>query len=111
LVDLFDNLYLIRVHVMDSPTTSAFVIHVYIPDTTPNTINSRISAKLDEIRKNGAPTSSEHIAMTMAVESNMNTDRTIYIDDEYVASDTNMMLPHLKGATYGLTFLANRQYE
>jgi hypothetical protein len=77
------------------------------------------------MRKEGAPTSSEHLDNTMTVDPITDAHHSTYLDDESIESVTYMISPHLDGvpcayvitlltfspAAYGLTLLANRQYR
>jgi hypothetical protein len=40
--DLIDNMYLTGVNSIDSATTSAFMIYIYLPDLTPEDITNII---------------------------------------------------------------------
>ena len=55
--DLIDNLYLAGVHSTDSATTSAFMIHLYISESTPNDITNITAAQLEDMRNQGIQTS------------------------------------------------------
>ena len=79
--DLIDNLYLTGVHSTDSAMTSAFMIHLYIPDSKPNDITNIIAAQLEDMHKQGIQTSSAQIHTTMTIESFTNTQRTTFLDD------------------------------
>ena len=51
--ELIDNLYLTGVYSTDSSTTSAFLIHIYIPETTPEDIITVILRQLQEMQRGG----------------------------------------------------------
>ncbi len=51
--ELIDILYLTGVYSTDSTTTSAFLIHIYIPKATPEDITNKISMQLNEMQKEG----------------------------------------------------------
>jgi hypothetical protein len=121
--DLINNSYLTGVHSTDSPTTSAFTVHLYIPEPTPDAINSIIAAQLGEMQKQGIHTSPDQLENQMTIEPIMETRDTTFLDDEPIASGTYLTPKHLEGAphahvitlptftpaTYGLTLLASRQ--
>ena len=50
--DLIDNAYLARVHSAESPTSGAFTMHLYIPESTPADITKIIAAQLEDMKKN-----------------------------------------------------------
>ena len=47
--ELIDNLYLTGVYSTDSSTTSAFLIHIYLPEATPEDIITIILRRLKEM--------------------------------------------------------------
>jgi hypothetical protein len=55
--ELIDNLYLTRVHSSYSAMTSAFMVYIFIPNSTTVDIINILSAQLDEMHKDGAQTS------------------------------------------------------
>ncbi len=77
--DIIENQYLARVHSTDSTTTSAFMIHFYVSDSTPDIILNLIRGKLNEMHSDGAPTSADHIAKTMTVDPITDLDISSYI--------------------------------
>jgi hypothetical protein len=115
-------MHLTGVHSTDSATTSAFMIHFYIPDSKLDDIDNIIAAQLEDMHKQGIQTSLAQLQTTMIVHSFTNTQDTTFLDDEPVASSTYMTSQHLEGtphahvitlltfspATYGLTLLASR---
>ncbi len=46
--NLIDNLYLTGVHSTDSATSIAFMINIYLPDSTPKDIIYLLAAQLDD---------------------------------------------------------------
>ena len=121
--DLIDNIYLTGVHSTDSATTSAFMIHLYIPKSTPYDIANIIAAQLENMHKQGIHTSSTQLHTTITIGAFTNTHGITYLDDEPIASGTYLTSKHLEGtpharlitiptflpATYGITLLASRQ--
>jgi hypothetical protein len=49
--DLIDNMYLTGVHSTDSATTIAFMIHLYIQDSTADDTTNIIAAQLEDKHK------------------------------------------------------------
>jgi hypothetical protein len=49
--NLIDNMYLTGVHSTDSATTSAFMIRLYLPESTPDDISNIIAAQLQDMHK------------------------------------------------------------
>ena len=55
--DIIDNAYLTGVNSADSATTSAFTVHLYIPELTPDNIANIIAAQLKDMQEQGIQTS------------------------------------------------------
>ena len=120
---LIDNMYLTGVHSTNPSTTSAFMPHLYIPESTPNDITNIIATQLVEMHTQGIQTFLAHLHNMMIVDSITNTFDTTFLDDEPIASGTYVTTSHLEGtphthvvnlptfspATYSLTLLASRQ--
>ncbi len=123
LPNLIENLCLERVHSTDLATTSAFMIHVYIPDSTPDIILNLISGQLTDMQKVRAPTTAEHLNKIMTADPITYLTSSCVINDEPILSGTHIIFQHLHGvphayavtlptfspATYILTLLANRR--
>ena len=106
-----------------SATTSAFTIHFYIPESTPNDITNVIAAQLGDMHKQEIQTSSDQLQNTMTVGPIMDSRDSTFLDDEPIALGTYLTSKHLEGtphahvvtlptfssATYGLKLLASRQ--
>jgi hypothetical protein len=121
--DLVDNAYLTGVHSADSATTSAFTVHLYIPESTPDDITNIIAAQLEDMQKQGIQTSPDHLGTIMTIGLIMDTPDSTFLDDESIASGTCptskhleeiphahvITLPTFTPATYGRTLLASRQ--
>ena len=121
--ELIDNMYLIGVYSKESATTSAFLIHIYIPEATPDDISTIITMQLNDMQKAGILNPAESFTGTMMVHPLVDTRHTTYLDDERISHTRTMLSPHLEctphayivttlafsQATYGLTLLANRQ--
>ena len=75
-------------HSTDSATTSAFTIHLYIPDSTPGDITNVIAAQLEDMHKQGIYTSPARLQNMMTVDSMLNTFDATLLDDEPIASGT-----------------------
>ncbi len=82
--ELIDNLYLTRVHSTGSSTDSAFMVHIYLPDSSTEDRVNLVVAQLDEMQKAGAHTSSANITTTMIVGTRTST----YLTNEPPASGT-----------------------
>jgi len=95
--DLIDNIYLTGVHSKNSATTSAFMIHIYLPDSTPKDIINIIAAQLDDMHKQGIHASSAQIHNTTTIDSISYTFDTTFLDDEPIASGTYVTSSHLEG--------------
>jgi hypothetical protein len=59
--DLIDNLYLTSVQSTDSATSTAFVVNIYIPESTLEDIINILAAQLDDMQREGVHISSEHL--------------------------------------------------
>jgi len=88
LPDLIDNIYLTGVHSTDSATTSAFTIHLYIPESTPNDITNIIAAQLEDMRKQEIHTSSAQLQNMTTIDTMKNTFDATFLDDEQIAPGT-----------------------
>jgi len=121
--ELIDNLYLTGVYSIDSATTSAFLIHIYIPKATPDDIVSIISMQINDMQKAGILNHADDYIGTMTVHPLVDTHHTTYLDDERLSKMMTILSPYLEGtphayivttrtfspATYGLTLLVIRQ--
>jgi hypothetical protein len=120
---LIDNLDLTGVHSTDSMTTSAFMIHLLIPEPTSDVTINIVAAQLEDMIKQGIHTSPEQLHQMITVDNMNNTYDTTFLDDEHIASGTYVTSQHMEGtphahvvtlptfspAAYGLTLLASRQ--
>jgi len=110
-------LYLTGVYSTNSATTSAFLIHIYIPEATPNGISSIITMQLNEMQKMGILNPADNSKDIMIVHPLVDTHHTTYLDDDKISHTTSMLSPHayivmtltISQATYGLTLLTRRQ--
>ncbi len=69
-------MYLTGIESTDSATTCAFMIHLYIPDSTPEDIANTIAAQLEDMHIQGIQTSPAQLQTTMTVDSFTNTHTT-----------------------------------
>ena len=98
--ELVDNLYFRGVHSTDTATTSAFMVYIYIPDSSANDIVNILSEQLDEMQKEGAQTSSDNLNNTMTMDPLTDTHLTTYLDDDRITHDTNITSRHLEGVPH-----------
>ncbi len=73
-----NNSYLTCVYSTDSATTSAFLVYIYIPDST-----------VEGMQKSGALTSLVNLTNSMIVEPLTDTHKIPYLDDEQISRTMN----------------------
>jgi hypothetical protein len=76
-----DLLYLNGVNSTDSATSSAFVVHIYLPDLTSQDIINLLAAQLDDMQREGILTSSEHLHNTTTFDATTDTEDTPFVYD------------------------------
>jgi hypothetical protein len=115
-------MYLTGVHSTDSATISAFIIHIYLPDSIPEDIINIIAAQFDDMQKEGMQTFHDQLHSTMTADAISDTFDTTFLDDEPIASGTYVTSSRMEGtphahvvslstcspSTYGLTLIGSR---
>ncbi len=71
---------------MDSTASNAFMIHIYLPESTTNKIVSLVSSHLEIMQKEGSLDPSEALHSTMSVDAATNIHATTFLDNETIAS-------------------------
>jgi hypothetical protein len=116
-------MYLTGVYSKYSATTSAFLVHIYIPMATPDVIANIMSMQLNDMQRACVLNLVDDSACNITVHPLLDTIHTTHLDDERIIQTTTMASPHLEGTphayiattptlfsvTYGLTLMASRQ--
>ena len=92
--DLIDNLCLTGVHSTNSATTNAFMINLYILESSSDDITIIVAAHLEDMHKQGIYTSFAQLQTIMTLDSMTNTLDTTFLDDEPIASGTYLTSLH-----------------
>jgi hypothetical protein len=93
-------MFLTGVYSADSATTSAFLIHIYIPEATPEDIITIISRQLKEMQRRGILNPADNLSSNMTAHPLTGTLHTTHIDDERISHTTTMISPHLEGTPH-----------
>jgi len=86
-------MYLTGVYSTDWATTSAFLIHIYTLDTTPEDIVNIISRQLKEMQGGVIPNPADNLKCNMPAHPLKDTLHTTYFDDDRIRHTTTMLSP------------------
>ena len=76
------------------------MIHLYIPESTPNDIINIIATQPKGMRKQGIHTSPDQLQNMMTFDNVNTTFDSTFLDDEQIASGTYVTSPHMEGTPH-----------